>query len=46
VLFASVAVAARPVPGQPVRRSHVRADLEHRWTPAGVNWFVPIGSST
>ena len=31
VLFDSVAVATRPVPGQPVRRApHVRADLEHR----------------
>ena len=31
VLFDSVAVATRPMPGQPVRRvSHLRADVEHR----------------
>ena len=42
VLFDSVAVAARPVPGQPVRRVLTYAPTSStEWTPAAVNWFVP-----
>jgi LmbE family N-acetylglucosaminyl deacetylase len=41
-LFDSVAVAARPVPGQPVRRLLTYAPTSStEWTPAPVNWFVP-----
>ncbi len=41
-LFDSVAVATRPVPGQPVRRVLTYAPTSStEWTPAGVNWFVP-----
>jgi LmbE family N-acetylglucosaminyl deacetylase len=41
-LFASVAVATRPVPGQPVRRVLTYAPTSStEWTPAPVNWFVP-----
>ena len=41
-LFDSVAVATRPVPGQPVRRLLTYAPTSStEWTPAGVNWFVP-----
>jgi N-acetylglucosamine malate deacetylase 1 len=42
VLFDSVAVATRPVPGQTVRRVLTYAPTSSsEWTPAGVNWFVP-----
>ena len=42
VLFDSVAVATRPVPGQPVRRVLTYAPASStEWTPAAVNWFVP-----
>ncbi len=42
VLFDSVAVATRPVPGQPVRRVLTYAPTSStEWTPAGLNWFVP-----
>ena len=41
-LFDSVAVATRPVPGQPVRRVLTYAPTSStEWTPAGLNWFVP-----
>jgi LmbE family N-acetylglucosaminyl deacetylase len=41
-LFESVAVATRPVPGQPVRRVLTYAPTSStEWTPAPVNWFVP-----
>src|SRR5919108_3588114 len=41
-LFDSVAVAARPTPGQPVRRVLTYAPTSStEWTPAGTNWFVP-----
>jgi LmbE family N-acetylglucosaminyl deacetylase len=41
-LFDSVAVAARPTPGQPVRRLLTYAPTSStEWTPAGTNWFVP-----
>ena len=42
VLFDSVAVASRPVPGQAVRRLLTYAPTSStEWTPAPVNWFVP-----
>jgi N-acetylglucosamine malate deacetylase 1 len=42
VLFDSVAVATRPVPGLPVRRLLTYAPTSStEWTPAAVNWFVP-----
>lgn len=42
VLFDSVAVATRPVPGQHVRRVLTYAPTSStEWTPAGLNWFVP-----
>ena len=42
VLFDSVAVATRPVPGQTVRRLLTYAPASStEWTPAAVNWFVP-----
>jgi LmbE family N-acetylglucosaminyl deacetylase len=42
VLFDSVAVATRPVPGQPVRRLLTYAPTSStEWTPAAVNWFAP-----
>ncbi|HXG75592.1 MAG TPA: PIG-L deacetylase family protein [Gaiellaceae bacterium] len=42
VLFDSVAVATRPLPGQPVRRLLTFAPTSStEWTPAPVNWFVP-----
>jgi LmbE family N-acetylglucosaminyl deacetylase len=42
VLFDSVAVATRPVPGQSVRRLLTYAPSSStEWTPAAVNWFVP-----
>ena len=42
VLFDSVAVATRPIPGQPVRRLLTYAPTSStEWTPAAVNWFVP-----
>jgi LmbE family N-acetylglucosaminyl deacetylase len=42
VLFDSVAVATRPVPGQTVRRLLTYAPTSStEWTPAPVNWFVP-----
>jgi len=42
VLFDSVAVATRPVPGQPVRRVLTYAPTSStEWTPAPTNWFVP-----
>jgi LmbE family N-acetylglucosaminyl deacetylase len=42
VLFDSVAVATRTVPGQPVRRVLTYAPTSStEWTPAAVNWFVP-----
>ena len=42
VLFDSVAVATRPVPGQAVRRVLTYAPTSStEWTPAGLNWFVP-----
>jgi LmbE family N-acetylglucosaminyl deacetylase len=41
-LFDSVAVATRPVPGQPVRRVLTYAPTSStEWTPAPLNWFVP-----
>jgi LmbE family N-acetylglucosaminyl deacetylase len=41
-LFDSVAVATRPMPGQPVRRVLTYAPTSStEWTPAAVNWFVP-----
>ena len=41
-LFDSVAVATRPVPGQPVRRLLTYAPTSStEWTPAPLNWFVP-----
>ena len=41
-LFDSVAVATRPVPGQPVRRLLTYAPTSStEWTPAALNWFVP-----
>ena len=42
VLFDSVAVATRPIPGQPVRRLLTYAPTSStEWTPAAVNWFMP-----
>jgi N-acetylglucosamine malate deacetylase 1 len=42
VLFDSVAVATRSVPGLPVRRLLTYAPTSStEWTPAPVNWFVP-----
>jgi N-acetylglucosamine malate deacetylase 1 len=42
VLFDSVAVATRAVPGQRVRRVLTYAPTSStEWTPAAVNWFVP-----
>jgi LmbE family N-acetylglucosaminyl deacetylase len=42
VLFDSVAVATRPVPGQTVRRVLTYAPTSStEWTPAALNWFVP-----
>jgi len=42
VLFDSVAVATRPVPGQAVRRVLTYAPTSStEWTPAPLNWFVP-----
>jgi LmbE family N-acetylglucosaminyl deacetylase len=42
VLFDSVAVATRPVPGQSVRRVLTYAPASStEWTPAAVSWFVP-----
>jgi len=42
VLFDSVAVATRPVPGQTVRRVLTYAPTSStEWTPAARNWFVP-----
>lgn len=42
VLFDSVAVATRPIPGQPVRRVLTYAPTSStEWTPAPTNWFVP-----
>jgi N-acetylglucosamine malate deacetylase 1 len=42
VLFDSVAVATRPVPGQLVRRVLTYAPASStEWTPAAVSWFVP-----
>jgi LmbE family N-acetylglucosaminyl deacetylase len=42
VLFDSVAVATRPVPGQTVRRVLTYAPTSStEWTPSAVNWFVP-----
>jgi LmbE family N-acetylglucosaminyl deacetylase len=42
VLFDSVAVATRPVPGQSVRRVLTYAPTSStEWTPAPVSWFVP-----
>lgn len=41
-LFDSVAVAARPTPGQVVRRLLTYAPTSStEWTPAPLNWFVP-----
>lgn len=41
-LFDSVAVATRPLAGQPVRRVLTYAPTSStEWTPAPVNWFVP-----
>ena len=41
-LFASIAVAARPRPDQPVRRLYTYAPLSStEWTPPGTNWFTP-----
>jgi LmbE family N-acetylglucosaminyl deacetylase len=41
-LFESVAVATRPVPGQPVRRVLTYAPTSStEWTPSAGNWFVP-----
>jgi LmbE family N-acetylglucosaminyl deacetylase len=50
-LFDSVAVATRPVPGQPVRRLLTYAPTSStEWTPAALNsfvpnWFVDIGEA-
>lgn len=50
-LFDSVAVATRPVPGQPVRRVLAYAPTSSvEWTPAAIstfvpNWFVDIGET-
>jgi len=42
VLFDSVAVASRPVPGRTVRRLFTYAPTSStEWTPAALNWFVP-----
>jgi len=42
VLFDSVSVATRPVPGLSVRRLLTYAPASStEWTPAAVNWFVP-----
>ena len=42
MLFDSVAVATRPMPGQTVRRLLTYAPTSStEWTPAPVNWFVP-----
>jgi LmbE family N-acetylglucosaminyl deacetylase len=42
VLFDSVAVATRPVPGRTVRRLLTYAPTSStEWTPAPLNWFVP-----
>ena len=42
VLFDSVAVATRPVPGQSVRRVLTYAPTSStEWTPSALNWFVP-----
>jgi LmbE family N-acetylglucosaminyl deacetylase len=42
VLFDSVAVATRPVPGLAVRRLLTYAPTSStEWTPAAVNWFAP-----
>lgn len=42
VLFDSVAVATRPMPGQVVRRVLTYAPTSSiEWTPAAANWFVP-----
>lgn len=42
VLFDSVSVATRPVPGRGVRRLLTYAPASStEWTPAAVNWFVP-----
>jgi len=42
VLFDSVAVATRPVPGHPVERVLTYAPTSStEWTPAPLNWFVP-----
>ena len=42
VLFDSVAVATRPLPGQVVRRVLTYAPASStEWTPAAVSWFVP-----
>jgi LmbE family N-acetylglucosaminyl deacetylase len=42
VLFDSVAVATRPVPGQSVRRVLTYAPTSStEWTPSARNWFVP-----
>jgi N-acetylglucosamine malate deacetylase 1 len=42
VLFDSVSVATRPVPGHGVRRLLTYAPTSStEWTPAAVNWFVP-----
>ncbi len=42
VLFDSVAVATRPVPGLSVRRVLTYAPTSStEWTPAPLNWFVP-----
>jgi LmbE family N-acetylglucosaminyl deacetylase len=41
-LFDSVAVATRPIPGQPVRRVLTYAPTSStEWSPAATNWFVP-----
>lgn len=41
-LFDSVAVAARPTPGQSVRRLLTFAPTSStEWTPPALNWFVP-----
>ena len=43
VLFDSVAVATRPMPGQPVRRLFTYAPTSStEWTPPSLNWFVEI----
>jgi LmbE family N-acetylglucosaminyl deacetylase len=42
VLFDSVAVATRPMPGQPVRRVLTYAPTSStEWTPAPASWFAP-----